>query len=203
MNFPFYGHSESFFWFNIGLACFGVFWALVLNFWLSRRKQNCVWDWVCLLWFAFWLPHSSYLALELPKHLIRIDSVLEPLTSAGFLTYLGISFLSAAICVAQISIALNSWALYRKKGIILAFLLVMIAASFGTLIGLCGVNFYSSPSDVAITIKNLMLLKITRDPFNCGHKWPRTIGIILFLGWSTLYFLFNRFIWRGGEEENK
>ena len=203
MNFPFYGHPELFFWFNIGLALFGVFWALVLNFWLSRRKHNCVWDWVLLWWFAFWLPHSSYLALELPKHLIQLDGVLEPITFAGFWVYLGVSSLGAASCVAQISIALNSWALYRKKGIILAFLSVIMAASFGTLLGLCGVNFYSSPSDIATTVWHLARLKTTCDPFNLGYKWPRMIGVILFFGWSTLYFLFNRFIWRGGEENNE
>lgn len=201
MDFPFYDHSECFFWFNMGLAWFGIFWALVLNFWLSWRKHNCVWDWIWLGWFAFWLPHSSYLSLELPKHLVKLDGVLEPLTFTGFLTYLGISCLGAAICVAQISIVLNSWAQYRRKGIVFVFFSVITAASFGTLIGLCGVNFYSSPTDMIIVVWRLIRLEAPCDPFGLGHKWPQTLGLILFFGWSALYFLFGRFIWKSGESE--
>lgn len=198
MEFPYYGHLVFWFWFDIFLGTFwGWFWLDRLYHRLQKGWSYSVGNWLYLFWFIFWLPHSSYLFFEFFKHWIGADGVLEPLTTEGILTYGGLSFLGLASCVCQISIAVGAWRKYGGRAIFPVKVMIISGASFGTLLGLCGVNFYhivTDPSHVWTVMRQITALKTVSDPFGLGAQWPMLIGGLLFLGLWALNAIFGKYI---------
>lgn len=209
MEFPYYGHLVFWFWFDIFLAFFGILWLEVLVCVLRQKAHQpfSLINWIFLFWFVFWLPHSLYLSLELIKHLMKSDGVLEPATVNGVLIYAGVSLAGLLSCLYQISISINEWEKYQKQCSVLVGFLVIGGASFGVLIGLYEVNFYHliiDPVRFLAVVSQIIFLQNPRDPLSlsdywpafksCGDYWPVFIGGLLFFILGVFYLFFGKYI---------
>jgi len=194
MDFPYYGHSVFWFWANLILAYSGFIPLLfAIYIWKNEVNRVRLVDVFMLLIFIFWLPHSLYLSLELPRHLYyQNDGVLDSLTAGGIMTFYFISLAGFLSAVLQIFLAITSWCKYKNKGNIFIADLIIFMATFGVLIGLQEVNFYSGLDLILQATKNIIYLN---DPFNRFiGLGPLKLGVILFLEMKIAYYLMIKFI---------
>ncbi len=195
MGFPYYGHSELWFWINLILAYSGFIplLAAIKYIWKNNAGKARLIDVAALLIFIFFLPHSLYLSLELPKHLYYAkDGVLDDFSSGGIMMFGLVSFFGFLSAALQTSLAIEFWKKYKNKGNIFVADLIIFGAVFGTLIGLQGVNFYHSFDSILAAAKNIIFLN---DPSNRFIGFgPLKLGVILFLELKLAYYLTAQFI---------
>ncbi len=183
MGFPYYGHSVFWFWIDILLAYTGwiPLWFAAKFIWKKNANKIRIADIIILLFFIFWLPHSLYLSLELPKNLYyQNDGILRGAPFLGIIIYGAVSLLGFISAVGQIIAADYFWKKYKNKGNRLILNLVIFGAALGVLIGLQGVNFYHSFESIIEASRNIIFLN---DPYNRFLGFgPLKLGLMLFAG---------------------